>query len=86
MIGHATEKNQLHEIQDENTIKNSTEGWEKLPDTIQGMILNDMVTNDETMPPSLCLKQSKALQVTVIVNFELSSSGYQGEAPTTMVL
>jgi hypothetical protein len=90
IIRDATERQLLREIQNEDSKKESQNGWDKLPDVVQDMILKLTATSDDCLPPGPAesylklLKQSKALGVAMVINIELSLRGCQVEVPTTM--
>jgi hypothetical protein len=63
-IREANEKHLLHEAQTSDS-KKETNGWEKMPDIVQNMILKLSATQDDVLPLEPCesyqkiLKQSK---------------------------
>jgi hypothetical protein len=71
--------------------KSNSNGWEKIPDMIQQMILKLSSTSDKSFPllPITTylqvLKQNKALGVSMVLNVMLSSMGCQVEITTSMV-
>jgi hypothetical protein len=70
--------------------KKDSNGWEKLPDMVQNMILKLSAVQDDILPlePSesytKILKQSKVLGVAMIINLELSLRKCQVEVRTSM--
>jgi hypothetical protein len=90
IIRDATERQLLRKIQNEDSKKENQNGWDKLPDVVQDMILKLTATSDDFLPPGPAdsylklLKQSKALGVAMVINIELSLRGCQVEVPTTM--
>jgi hypothetical protein len=90
IIRDATERQLLRELQHEDSKKENHNGWDKLPDVVQEMIIKLTATNDESLPPGPAesylklLKQPKALGVAMVLNIELSLRGCQVEVPTTM--
>jgi hypothetical protein len=76
-IWEPNEKQLLRESQAGETKKESN-GWEKLPDTVQNMILKLSAVQDDVLPVEPCdsytkiLKQSKVLGVTTVINLELA--------------
>jgi hypothetical protein len=90
VIRDATERQLLREIQNEETKRENSNGWEKLPDVVQDMILKISATSDDTLPLGphesylKLLKQPKALGVAMVLNIELSIRGCQVEVPTNM--
>jgi hypothetical protein len=71
-------------------MKKESNGWEKLPDMVQNMILKMSATQDDILPLDPCdsytkiLKQSKVLGVTAVVNLELALRRCQVDLPTAM--
>jgi hypothetical protein len=63
--------------------KEQTNGWEKIPEVVQKMILKLSAVTDDVLPVSLfetylrLLKQTKALGVGMVLNIELSIRGCQ---------
>jgi hypothetical protein len=90
IIRDATERQLLRDIHNEDSKKDNQNGWDKLPDVVQDMILKLTATVDDYLPPGPAesylklLKQSKALGVAMVLNIELSLRGCQVEVPTTM--
>jgi len=80
----------LKELSSEDTKKDSSNSWEKIPDVLQQMILKLSSTNDEHFPigPTTTylqvLKQGKALGVAMVLNVMLSTMGCQVEITTSM--
>jgi len=78
IIRDATECQLLRDIQNEDGKKDIQNGWDKLPDVVQGMILKSSAISDDvplTSPAESylkLLKQQKALGVAVVINIELS--------------
>ncbi len=74
----ATEHQHLREISNEEEKKNSSNGWEKLPDKVQIMILCLLAVSDEVLPTGTAdsyikiLKQTKAFGVAMVLNLGLS--------------
>jgi len=70
--------------------KKEANGWDKLPDMVQNMILKLSAVQDDVLPiePSesytKILKQSKVLGVAMVINLELSLRKCQVEVPTSM--
>jgi hypothetical protein len=70
--------------------KDSTGGWDKIPEIIQSMILKLSSTNDSAFAPGptdsylQVLKQNKALGAAMILNVLLSTMGCQVEITTSM--
>jgi len=84
MIRDATERQMLWEIKNEETKKEGQNGWDKLPDVVQDMILKLLAISDDVLPsgPSESfLKQSKALGVAMVINIELSLQGLLSRGP-----
>ncbi len=85
----ATERQHLRETSLEDK-KDQSNGWEKVPEVVQNMILKLSAVSDDALPISPCetylhlLKQSKALGVAMVLNIELSIWGCQVKVPTTM--
>jgi len=90
LLRDATERQHLREISNEEDKKNSSNGWEKLPEEVQTMILRLSAVSDETQPIGPAdsyikvLKQSKAFGVAMVLNLGLSMKGCQAEVPLTM--
>jgi len=88
-IREANEKQLLHDAQIIDS-KRDTNGWDKLPDMVQKMVLRLSAVQDDVMPLEPCdayakiLKQSKVLGVTSVLNLELALRKYQVEVPTSM--
>jgi hypothetical protein len=88
----------LRDVSERQLLKESTSedkkeqinGWEKIPEVVQKMILKLSAVTDDALPVSPCemylrlLKQPKALGVAMVLNIELSIRGCQVEVPTTM--
>jgi hypothetical protein len=89
VIRDATERQHLREVSLDDK-KDQSNGWDKIPEVVQNMILKLSAISDDTLPPGPCetylrlLKQSKALGVAMVLNIELSIRGCQVEVPTTM--
>jgi len=70
--------------------KKDSNGWDKLPDMVQNMILKLSAVQDDVLPvePSesyiKILKQSKVLGVAMVINLELTLRKCQVEVPTSM--
>jgi len=85
----ATERQLLRDAQVTDAKKESN-GWEKMPDMVQNMILKLLAIQDDLLPLEPCesyqkvLKQSKILGVTMVLNLELRLRKCQVEIPTTM--
>jgi hypothetical protein len=68
-----------------DTKKDSVNGWDKIPEVLQQMIIKLSSTNDECFPSRpvatylQILKQSKALGVAMVLNVILSTMGCQVE-------
>jgi hypothetical protein len=90
IIRDATDRQLLRELQNEDSKKENQNGWDKLPDVVQDMILKLTAISDDSLPPGPAesylklLKQPKALGVAMVINIELSLRGCQVEVPTTM--
>jgi hypothetical protein len=89
VIRDATERQHLREAALEEK-KDQVNGWDKIPEVVQQMILKLSAISEDALPPSPCdtymcvLKQSKALGEAMVLNIELSILGCQVEFPTTM--
>lgn len=76
-IREANEKQLLRESQVGETKKESN-GWEKLPDMVQSMILKLSAAQDDVLPLEPCdfytkiLKQYKVLGAATVINLELA--------------
>jgi len=85
----ASERHLLREAYLTDSKKDSN-GWEKLPDMVQHMILKLSAVQDDVEPTQPCesyvkiLKQSKVLGVATIINLELALRKCQVELPTSM--
>jgi hypothetical protein len=85
----ASERQLLRESNAEDK-KEQSNGWEKIPEVVQKMILKLSAVTNDTLPISACetylrlLKQSKALGIAMVLNIKLSIRGCQVEVPTTM--
>jgi hypothetical protein len=88
-IREANEKHLLHEAQTSD-LKKETNGWEKMPDIVQNMILKLSATQDDVLPLEPCesyqkiLKQSKVLGAATVINLELALRKCQVDLPTAM--
>jgi hypothetical protein len=88
-IREANERQLLNEAQEVDA-KKDTNGWDKLPDTVQNMVLRLSASQDDVMPPDPCesytkiMKQSKVLGVATVLNLELALRKCQVELPTSM--
>jgi len=88
-IRDATEKHLLRDVQTSDMKKDSN-GWDKLPDMVQNMILKLSATQDDVLPLEPCdsyqkvLKQTKILGVTMVLNLEMRLRKCQVDIPTTM--
>jgi len=73
-----------------DTKKDSVNGWDKIPEVLQQMIIKLSSTNDECFPSGpvatylQILKQSKALGVAMVLNVILSTMGCQVEVTASM--
>jgi len=73
-----------------DTKKDSVNGWDKIPEVLQQMIIKLSSTNDECFPSGpvatylQILKQSKALGVAMVLNVMLSTMGCQVEVTASM--
>jgi len=73
-----------------DTKKDSVNGWDKIPEVLQQMIIKLSSTNNECFPSGLVatylqiLKQSKALGVAMVLNVMLSTMGCQVEVTASM--
>jgi hypothetical protein len=85
----ATERQLLRETSLDDK-KDHSNGWDKIPEVVQKMILKLSAVSDDALPVNPCesylrlLKQPKALGVAMVLNIELSIRGCQVEVPTTM--
>jgi len=85
----ANERQLLKDAQ-QTKAKKESNGWEKLTDMVQSMILKLSVHQDDVEPMQPCdsylkiLKQLKVLGVTTIKNLELALRKCQVELPTSM--
>jgi len=83
------ERQLLHDSQLADS-KKDTNGWDKLPDVVQNMILRLSEVQDDVPPLNPCksylknLKQSKVLGAATIINLELALRKCQVELPTSM--
>jgi hypothetical protein len=90
LLRDATERQHLREISNEEDKKNSSNGWEKLLEEVQTMILRLLAVSNETQPIGPAdsyikvLKQSNAFGVAIVLNLGLSMKGCQVEVPLTM--
>jgi hypothetical protein len=88
-IREANEKQFLHDSQVVDS-KKEANGWEKMPDMIQNMVLKLSTIQDDVQLVEPCksyqkiLKQSKVLAAATVVNLELALRKCQVELPTTM--
>jgi hypothetical protein len=88
-IREANEKQLLNEIQSGDSKKESN-GWDKLPDMVQTLVLKLSAIQDDVLPLVPCasyqkiLKQSKVLGVATVINLELALRKCQVEVPTSM--
>ena len=88
-IREANEKHLLHDAQSAET-KKETNGWDKLPDMVQHLVLRLSAIQDDVLPVEPCesyakiLKQSKILGVASVINLELALQKCQVEVPTSM--
>ncbi len=77
MLREAAERILLNEAQGTDRKKDTSQGWDKLPDTVQNMILRMSAVKDDVLPiePSesytKILKQTKVLRVAMVMNLEL---------------
>jgi hypothetical protein len=73
IIRDATEHQLLRDIQNEDSKKENQNGWDKLPDVVQDMILKLTASVDDCLPPGpkesylKLLKQSMALGVAMVL-------------------
>jgi len=78
----------LKELSSDDTKKDSSNSWDKIPEVLQQMILKLSSTNDEHFPidPTTTylhvLRQGKALRVAMVLNVILSTMGCQVEITT----
>ncbi len=90
LLRDATERQPLREITNDEEKKNGANGWEKLPEEVQTMILRMTVESDEILPTKPAesylkvLKRSKAFGVAMVLNLGLSIKGCQAAVPMTM--
>jgi hypothetical protein len=88
-IREANEKQLLHDAHQADT-KKETNGWDKLLDMVQTMVLCLSATQDDVEPTAPCeayskiLKQSKVLGVAAVINLELALRKCQVELRTSM--
>ena len=88
-IREANEKQLLNEFQSGDSKKESN-GWDKLPDMVQTLVLKLSTIQDDVLPLVPCasyqkiLKQSKVLGVATVINLELALRKCQVEVPTSM--
>jgi hypothetical protein len=86
------EMNEKHLLKDSQTAdpKKESNGWEKLPDMVQNMVLGLSATQDDISSVDPCesytkiLKQSKVLGVATVINKEFALRKCQVELPTSM--
>jgi len=89
-IREANERQLLNDAQITEAKKETSNGWDKLPDMVQNMVLRLSATQDDVMPTEPCesyqkiLKQSKVLGVATVINLELALQKCQVELPTSM--
>jgi hypothetical protein len=90
LLRDAQERQHLRELSNEEEKKKESNGWEKLPEEVQQMILRLSATSDEFCPvvPAesylKVLKQAKAIGVATVLNLNLSMKGCQVEVPMTL--
>jgi len=90
LLRDAQERQHLHEITNEEEKKNNSNGWEKLPEEVQQMVLRLSAVSDELQPTGPAesymriLKQAKAIGVATVLNLALSMKGCQVEVPMTL--
>jgi hypothetical protein len=91
LLRDTTDKQHLRELSLDDEKKKDSNGWEKLPEEVQTMVLRLSATSDEFLPPGPAesylkvLKQAKAIGVATVLNLGLSMKGCQVEVPMTMV-
>jgi len=89
-IRETNEKQLLHDANTTDS-KKETNGWDKLPDMVQNMVLRLSALQDDVAPLEPCesfakiLKQSKVLGVASVLNLELALRKCQVDLPTSMV-
>jgi hypothetical protein len=80
----------MTEFTSSDTKKEQINGWDKIPEVLQQMIIKLSSTNDECFPSGpvatylQILKQSKALGVAMVLNIMLSTMGCQVEISASM--
>ena len=90
LLRDAQERQHLREISNDEEKKKDSNGWEKLPEEVQQMILRLTAVSDENCPSSPAesylkiLKQAKAIGVATVLNLGLSMKGCQVEVPITL--
>jgi hypothetical protein len=90
LLRDTTEKQHLRELSLDKEKKKDSNGWEKLPEEVQMMVLRLSATSDEFLPPGPAesylkiLKQAKAIGVAPVLNLGLSMKGCQVEVPMMM--
>jgi len=90
LLRDTTDKQHLRELSLDDEKKKDSNGWEKLPEEVQTMVLRLSATSDEFSPPGPAesylkvLKQAKAIGVATVLNLGLSMKGCQLEVPMTM--
>jgi hypothetical protein len=88
-IREANERQLLNEAQAIDA-KKDTNSWDKLPDTVQNMVLHLSALQDDVTPLAPCesyskiMKWSKVLGVATVLNLELALRKCQVELPTLM--
>jgi hypothetical protein len=88
-IRETNEKQLLNEAQGAEAKKESN-GWDKLPDLVQQMILRLSALQEDVTPVDPCesyakvLKQSKVLGAATVINLELALRKCQVDLPTSM--
>jgi len=83
-------KPSMTDLASSDTKKDHINGWDKIPEVLQQMIIKLSSTNDECFPSGPAatylqiLKQSKALGVAMVLNVMLSTMGCQVEITASM--
>jgi hypothetical protein len=89
LLRDAQERQHLREVTNDEEKKKESNGWEKLPEEVQKMVLRMSAITDEYCPTSPAdsylkiLKQAKAIGVATVLNLNLSMKGCQVEVPMT---
>jgi hypothetical protein len=90
LLRDAQERQHLREITNDEEKKKDSNGWDKLPEEVQRMVLRLSASSDELCPTSPAdsylkvLKQAKAIGVATVLNLNLSMKGCQVEVLMTL--